>query len=70
MYGFPLILAENLVVEFDYDRRADTCFQVVETTDMLVELKVPATDVIQLYLETAHVTLQADIDAGMSFISI
>ena len=43
---------------------------MVETTDMLVELKVPAADVIQLYLETAHVTLQADIDAGMSLISI
>ena len=42
---------------------------MVETTDMLVELKVPAAEVIQLYLETAHVTLQADIDAGMSFIS-
>ncbi|KAL5254697.1 hypothetical protein ACHWQZ_G014210 [Mnemiopsis leidyi] len=40
-----------------------TAAQVVETTDMLVELKVPAADVIQLYLETAHLTLQADIDA-------
>ena len=37
---------------------------------MLVELKVPAADVIQLYLETAHLTLQADIDAGMSLFLI
>ena len=37
---------------------------MVETTDMLIELKVPAEDVIKLYLDTAHITLQADIDAG------
>ena len=41
-------------------------FQVVETTDMLVELKVPAGEVIQLYLDTSHLLLQADIDAGNS----
>ena len=33
---------------------------------MLVELKVPAGEVIQLYLDTSHLLLQADIDAGNS----
>ena len=39
-------------------------FQVIETTDMLLELKESTTDIINLYLETSHVTLQADIDKG------
>ena len=38
--------------------------QVVETTDMLLELKECPRVIIQLYLDTAHVTLQADIEKG------
>ena len=38
--------------------------QVVEITDMLLELNEPVKDIIKLYLETAHLVLQADIDAG------
>ena len=39
--------------------------QVLENTNMLLDLKEDPREIISLFLDSSHHTLQADIDAGM-----